>query len=406
MTQTVLTWLVLIAGSFLTGASLVGILVVRRIAELPVALAGAVAFGAAIFFLGTLPARYARPDAALWGFVIMAGFAIGGYAVASASLHALTGSLTLPALEVPDTARPGTGVILTACVEPDSYDPRSTACMLEELVDEGVMSVSNAALPFLFFAQKARYRVIADRSPARADLQRISDRLGSTLGEDDEVAWAACNGRESVARAVVEAANRGLRTIVVAGLGVAESVHFIRARHAIEDLRLHEHGVEIRFTGMFADSERTLTMLAGRIATATGSTETGVVLVGHGQPPSRAKRNPGFDERELGFLSRLRMLLLERGADPDAIRIAWAEWADPDVTSSVRHLAALGYRRVLVSPAVYPLDTLATRLDLEMAVRQARVDEGVSVVTMPSWKDDDAVISELHDRVAASGEGA
>jgi hypothetical protein len=54
---------------------------------------------------------------------------------------------------------------------------------------------------------------------------------------------------------------------------------------------------------------------------------------------------------------------------------------------------------VLVVPAVFPLDTLALRLDLELAVRHARVNEGVSVVTLPGWRDDEAVVAELRARV-------
>jgi protoheme ferro-lyase len=134
------------------------------------------------------------------------------------------------------------------------------------------------------------------------------------------------------------------------------------------------------------------------VEAATGD-DTGVVLVGHGQPDSRAKRHPAYDERELSFLSRIRMTLLERGFDAESVRVAWADWNTPDVTSSVRHLAALGRNKVLVVPAVYPLDTLATRLDLEIALRQARVHERVSVVSLPSWRDDEAVIAELRTRV-------
>ncbi|TLM97710.1 MAG: ferrochelatase, partial [Actinobacteria bacterium] len=108
------------------------------------------------------------------------------------------------------------------------------------------------------------------------------------------------------------------------------------------------------------------------------------------------------------FLSRVRALLVERGIPDRNVRVAWAEWRDPDVTSSVRHLAALGCRRVIVVPAVSPLDTLGTRLDLEISVRQARVSEGVTVVTLPAWKDDPAVIEELRaqvQRAIAEAEG-
>jgi protoheme ferro-lyase len=64
------------------------------------------------------------------------------------------------------------------------------------------------------------------------------------------------------------------------------------------------------------------------------------------------------------------------------------------VTSAVRHLAALGCDRVLVSPAVFPLDCIATQLEIPLMIRQARV-ESVPVVMLPTWRDDEGVITAL-----------
>src|SRR5664279_2599182 len=78
-----------------------------------------------------------------------------------------------------------------------------------------------------------------------------------------------------------------------------------------------------------------------------------------------------------------------------SVRIAWADWRAPEVTGTVRHLAALGCRRIIVSPTCFPLDSITTLLDLQLAVRQARVDETVSIVTLPAWHDDPALVEEL-----------
>jgi hypothetical protein len=52
-----------------------------------------------------------------------------------------------------------------------------------------------------------------------------------------------------------------------------------------------------------------------------------------------------------------------------------------------------------VVPAVFAVDTMATRLDLELAVRQARADDGVLVVTLPTWRDEEAVLDEVTERI-------
>jgi protoheme ferro-lyase len=148
-------------------------------------------------------------------------------------------------------------------------------------------------------------------------------------------------------------------------------------------------------------------MIARRVSALAGPPEeTGVVLIAHGQPESRAKRDPEFDEGEAVFLNRVKQGLVEGGLPEHNVRLAWAEWREPDVTSAVRHLAALHCTRVCVVPATYPLDTLSTRLDLEQAVRQARVEQGVSTVTVPAWGDDPAVVDELARRVRETVEGA
>jgi len=400
MNQNGAAWVVLMLGSMAAGASIVGVLVVRRVWELPAALAGALGFSASAYALVTLPRLSSRADTVLWAFGFMLAAGAGGYALASTLLHRLAQPTPVPKPSQGVAQHGGVAVILTACIEPSSYAARPTAGMLQQLADEDLLEASIAVVPFLFFAQKARYRAIADRSPAEAELELIADRLQHALGSDIVVSWATCSGAESVERAAAKAASDGYRTIVIAGLSVADPVHYERARNAVEDLRLDTVGASVRFTAPLFDSERVMSMLATRVnESAGGVTDVGVVLVGHGQPESRAKRNPSFDEHELSFLSRVRMLLLERGMPEESVRVAWADWSTPDVTSSVRHLAALGLHRILVVPAVFPLDTLATRLDLEMAVRQARVDDGVGVVTMPAWKDDDAVIAEVRERV-------
>ena len=57
---------------------------------------------------------------------------------------------------------------------------------------------------------------------------------------------------------------------------------------------------------------------------------------------------------------------------------------------------------MLVVPAVFPLDGVTTKLDLEMSVRQARVPDEATATTLPPWRDDEAVIEELRTRVLAA----
>jgi len=407
MNQFAVMWAVLLLGSTIAGASVVCALVVRRTWELPAALAGAVGFGLSAYGMVSLPQLYSRPDVVIWAFAFMLGAGAGGYALASTLLHRLAQPIPLPAPSEKIAPHDGVAVIITACIEPSTYAPRATAGMLQQLADEDLLEASIAILPFLFFAQKARYRAVSGHSPASTQLASLADRLQHALGAHGVVSWATCSGPESVEHAAIKALSEGYRTIVVAGLAVADPAHYTQARNAVEDLHLEVAGASIGFTSPLFDSDRLIAMLAARVlGLSSEGTDTGVVLVGHGQPESRARRNPSFDEQELSFLSRLRMLLLERGMPSESVRIAWADWNTPDIATSIRHLAALGLHKVLVVPAAFPLDTLATRLDMEMAVRQAHVDDSVDVVMMSPWRDDDAVLAEIRQRVLDTAPGS
>lgn len=395
-------WIVPVVSSLLAGIAIVGLFAGPRRLE-PVASGLAVLCGAlAAYSLALIGQVYQRPDAVFYAFAFVVAALGGGYALASTLLLRAAQPLVAPALpdELPPPD-PRTAVIVVCCIEPARYDVRATAGMLQSLLDEELLEISTAGLPFLFFAHKARYRSLADTSPSRHELETIADRLQLALADRPMVVdWASCSGNSRLALKVAAAVQRGHRRIVVACIAVARSGHMETARREVDDLRLDSRGVTLFETESVGSSDTVPQMLVDRVAESARDAErVGVVLVGHGQPEARARRNPGFEEAETVFLSRVRLLLAENGVANDSVRIAWSEWAEPGVTEEVRHLAALGCSHVIVVPAVFALDTLATRIDLEMAARRARLDDSVTVSVLPAWGPDEIVIEELSKRV-------
>ncbi len=395
------SWIVLVVGALVFGAATAGLLVVPRNSEIPVGLLAALGMAAAVTAFTAIGADYGRLDAVLYAFAFLLGAAGGGYALVSSLLYRLARDEKAEAPSIPEEAAPGAALIVVGCVEPGQYTPGTTAAMLQSLVDEDLLDASVGTLPFFFFAQKARYRAVGGQSPAISQLSALAERLEGAVPDSGfaSVDWATCQGERALHHRVAAAAQAGFRRIVVASVAAADSLSVDGARALTDALRLSNAGVSVVHTPALGDSERLVAMLVGRALDASDALDaTGVVLVGQAQPEERSRRNPGFDEGETAFLSRVRMQLLERGIPERNVRIAWADWREPDVTSSVRHLAALGCKRVVVVPATFAFDTITTRLDLEIAVRQARVDERVLVVSLPAWRDDDAVVEELRAR--------
>jgi len=62
----------------------------------------------------------------------------------------------------------------------------------------------------------------------------------------------------------------------------------------------------------------------------------------------------------------------------------------------VRHLAAVGARRIALVPVSFPAETIATLVDLHFAAERGAEETGASVVVLGAWGDDPAVVEALH----------
>ncbi|MBI5232197.1 MAG: ferrochelatase [Coriobacteriales bacterium] len=397
-------WIALVGGAFLAGAAFVGVLVVRRGAELIVAIGGAAGLALSAWAFSRINDVYPRVDAILYAFVLGLAALGGGYALASALLDKLATDVRPYRGRLADRPRPERiAVALFTCTEPESYSPSVTAREIASLTDEGLLEAGIGVMPFLYTAQKARYRAAGGRSPAYRQLRQVAEQLEtlfSDAGRPLHAEAASCAGEGSLPDAVGQLVDRGFGTIVIAPYAVSDSLSMDSALRMVDAMRLDTSGVTVTLAEPLWGSDEVATMVANRALAATSDVQTtGVVLVAHGQPDLRELRNPRFDEHETAFVSRIRMLLVEQGIPTEHVKIGWSEWRDPDVTAAVRHLAALGCSRILVVPAVYSVESIGTVLDLPMAVRQARVDDWVSVIVLPAWRDDPIAISALRDRV-------
>jgi len=401
-------WIALVGGSLVAGAATVAVLVARKSLERVFAIPALASLGVMAAAISAIAQHYRQPTAPLFAFAFALAAAGGGYALASTALAYLPARERGAELRPAPVADDRPCVILTACIEPPAYDPRITAASLQSLAEEDLIDASAGLLPFLFFGQKTRYESAGGLSPSAAQFAAVTERLEAALAPySAQVEWATCSGPSSTAARVADAVARGHRRIVSITLAVAPDKYLIASAARVAAMRPAEVGVDYTDTGCLGVSERVAAMVASRVIAAVGSDRehTGVVLVCHGQPDERARDNAEFDNAETIFASRVRMLLVEQGLPEANVRQSWVQWAEPDVTSTVRHLAALGCSRVLVTPALFPLETLVTRLDLEAAARQARTDDSVSVVVLPTWRDDPAVIEALRVQVAGELQG-
>lgn len=395
-----LVWLTLLAGGVAIGASFVCILVVRRWLEPGAAMLGMAGVTAAVYAFNHIANVYQRMDALLYALGFAIASAAGGYALAASLLDKLAHADKPVSLPESTPAGRRSAIIVLACVEPQEYDPSATAEMLVKLQSEDLLDASFTVIPFIFTATKARYRAVGGRSDTRAELRRAGESLERMFEGREAVFDAACSDLDALPQRIAELTSKGFSDFTVVEISIGEPLAMAAAKRAVDAMRPDEHGVTIRYAAPLWDSPRLATLVMRRtMELVARPAETGIVLLGHGQPEAHSRLDPRFDEHETMFLNRIRQMLADKGVPESNIRVAWTEWREPDVTGSVRHLAALGCRRVLVVPACYPFETLDTRLDIPTAIKQSRVDTSVVTVTAPTWNNDPVVIEEL--RVAA-----
>jgi protoheme ferro-lyase len=403
MNHIVAIWIALVGGSVLTGASIVALLISERSLEPVSAMSALLGFIVTAWGFGQLTTSYESVDAVGYALLFGAAAAAGGYALASTLLSRLAPSRQPPtvseALSASDAAP---AVVVLSELEPPTYSARATAAALEDLADEGLLAASIWVLPFLFMAQKTRYRAAGGTSPGSGELESVAARLALALGSRGitHVETAGCEGERSLSTRIVAAVERGCRTIVVAQAFVAESLEVDRAKREVDSLRLSERGVTVSYADPLWGSARCASLVSAKaLAVAGDPLNCGIVLVGQAQPEERSRVAGAFDQQETGFLNQIRAQLIDRGVPEQRIQIAWADWRSPEVTGSVRHLAALGCRTVVVVPACFPLDSITTMLDVPLSVRQARVDQDVNVLMLHAWHDDPGLVEALRSKI-------
>jgi len=390
-------WTAVFLGGLAVGASVVGLLVAQRAREPLAFLLGILGVVVGTWGIIEVIDVYRRADMIIAAVGLSLASVGGGYALGSSLLPYLSSTRRAPVL--PDTVQNRTDkptVLVLSCIEPERYQPVAITQELDRLAHAGLPEATMGITPFLYAAQKARYRAMGGKSPAARQAQLTTERLAARLSESVErVRFVSCVGRDTLDRAVVEAADRGVSDMIIVTAAVAESYVTDRAKASVDAMRPEAHGVRVAYAPPLWGSEVLAEHVADQVWRARDEpAATGVALVLHGQPDEWERSHASFDVQENSFAQRIRMLLVDRGMPAENVRLCHGEWRVPDITETVRHLAALGCRRVLVCPVCYPFENSATILDFQVSIRQARVDGHVTTVTLNAWGED-PVLSDV-----------
>jgi protoheme ferro-lyase len=392
-----LLWVGLVGASMGAGAALALLLVVPRPREGLVMVLGVLSMGGAVAAGNGLVAAYETTSLTVIASLLAVAALGGGFALVSALLAYVQPASPGPLLP-PAGSPPRTLVVLMVDTETRAYLAGEVSREIAELVEAGLPEPTIGVMPFHYAAQKARYRAIAGRSPEHAAAVALSEGLESLLdgAEFAGPVVVRCSDRGALAANLRASLDEGYASVVVTGAYIADSYRAAEQRRDVDDIAASITSLRVAYTPPLWASDELARLVALRaVALTAGSGRTGVALLVHGQPGRHAEANASFDVEENAFANRVRMHLGEHGIDEAYVRVCYAEWSDPGVTETVRHLAALGSERILVVPACYPFANMQTLLDIPAAERDARVPENVHVVHIPPWGDDEVFASVL-----------
>jgi protoheme ferro-lyase/xanthosine utilization system XapX-like protein len=391
----VLVWIALLAGCVLFGAAIVAVLVLPRATSPVAAVAGAIGILVALAAVGVISQRYDSNAAATAAVFAMLAGITSGYTIAATTLPHLATSTRRKDSEARPRAGVPLGIVLVCCADPERYSPRAVAARQTLYSERADITVPPTALPFVFFAEKARYRTLGGSAPGPAVARSLSQVVAdssSTSGWAVDLSW--CHSPESLAEAVAAQAAAGVERIAAVVLGQPESGPLDAARAHLDRITRERELPPVVFGPSIWNNRLLPVRLVERILAATDGIppgNIGVVLVNEGAPMVWEKRYSSTGATENYFNQRVRVLLGEAGVDERSVRVAWLDWQAPDVTESVRHLAVLGCTHVVIALSTIVLPTLETSLDLEHAVALARVPDNVMLKVLPPWGDDDAL---------------
>jgi protoheme ferro-lyase len=386
------------------GAVACATMVVPRRRLAPTGLTGLVMAVALVLASARIWHSTTRPDVMIASAFIALGAFGGGYALASSLIPQLTRPrTTAPTIPVAEGGDARLYVVLLSDAEPEAYDPRAVTAAFGRYEAAGVALPPDVARPLVYASERSRYHH-AGGSPARDEVRAVARDVETRLvadGTADGVGVAFCSGDPSLAEAVADLAATGVHRIVVAGLTVAWTHAFETAVSDVQRQAASAAGPVLEVTDPMWASSHIAAMIARRTLSALGPevNEDGVVLVSEGEPWQSGRDDPAAAEQTTFFTQRVRAELVDAGLAADRIRSAWLEWEEPDVAEAIRHLGALGARRVALVPVTFPVETIPTLVDLRFAAERAAGETGVVATVLDAWGNDPAVVQSLVEAI-------
>lgn len=306
-----------------------------------------------------------------------------------------------------DIGKGHTAVVYFTHGEPETYDPIGWINQFREFDEQGIPFVPLLVRPFFVYNLRRKYLTVGRSNHRQTHLRMVRRLEEAYRAQGDTTTRFYLSFLDDAPRpdaAVVQALDDGASRIVVAEVFLTISNHTAEGKSLIKELNLSDYATPIVYTGPLWDSERLRRVYVARAnghLNGFDKRETGVLLVGHGQPDEWDREWPTETEQELSFRRAVLANLAADGYDPQRLSLAWMEFKQPQPAPKIEEFLAGGARQIFYCSAAISADSLHSQIDVPELVAAARAPSTVPIVNLGAWNDDPLVIEAIKERIDA-----
>jgi sirohydrochlorin ferrochelatase len=306
-----------------------------------------------------------------------------------------------------DPGQGHTALIYFTHGEPETFDPIGWINQFREFDHQGIAFAPLLVRPFFIYQVRQKYLAVGASGHRRMHQQMIKS-LEARYREagDDTTRFYMCflddNPRPDAA--VVQALNEGASRMIVAEVFLTISNHTAEGKELIEALDIDQYNVELRYTGPMWDSDILKDMYVQRANQALdgiAKADTGVLLVGHGQPDQWDEEWPTLTEQETSFRQDILARLVADGYRPQNLSLAWMMFKQPAPGPKIEEWFAQGLKQVIYIPAAISAEAIHSQADIPELVEAAKVPPDFRRVNLGAWNNDPMTISAIKAKIDA-----
>ncbi len=299
-----------------------------------------------------------------------------------------------------------TAVIYFTHGEPETYSPIGWINQFKEFDEQGIKFIPFPFRPLFIRALRKSYLRVgkSNHRGTHTEMLKSMERVFRDSGDETTKFYISfLDDEPRPDAAVIQALNEGASKIVVSEVFLTISNHTAEGEELISELDVTEKfGIPVKYTGPLWDSETLRSMFVERANANLGEfskEETGILLVGHGQPDEWDEEWATETEQETSFRQEILRLFADDGYMLENLSLAWMEFKEPKPANKVEEFVRNGVKQVLYFSAAISADAIHSQYDVPELIHEAKIPEGVVTKNLGAWNNDPIVIRAIKEKI-------